>query len=167
MGFRVIVDNTVMVRGLIVVIMLVVFFLCWQSSKNISMVVRHCIVTLHPYSMRFFLMNFLVEIVLSERIIEVRSVVLGPELGVCLMMTFLLILVGGLIGLWLLVPGLSLLMLLMRLFGLFLLFLFLWLWLVVINLGQVEFNFIILMIFSNRSDILFYRFSCRTKVTPN
>ena len=82
MGFRVIIDNTVMVRGLIRLIVLIVFFVCWQSSKNISMVVRHCIVTLHPYSMRLFLMNFLVEIVLSERIIEVWSVVLGPELGV-------------------------------------------------------------------------------------
>ena len=64
-------------------IVLIVFFVCWQSSKNISMVVRHCIVALHPYSMlRLFLMNFLVEIVLSERIVEMRSVVLGPELGV-------------------------------------------------------------------------------------
>ena len=82
MGFRVIIDNTVMVRGLIRLIVLIVFFVCWQSSKNISMVVRHCIVALHPYSMRLFLMNFLVEIVLSKRIVEVRSVVLGPELGV-------------------------------------------------------------------------------------
>ena len=82
MGFRVIVDNTVMVRGLIVLIVLIVFFVCWHSSKNISTVVRHCIVALHPHSMRLLLMNFLVEIVLSERIIEVWSVVLGPELGV-------------------------------------------------------------------------------------
>ena len=67
---------------LIVLIMLIVFFVCWQSSKNISTVVRHCIVALHPHSMRLFLMNFLVEIVLPERIVEMWSVVLSPELGV-------------------------------------------------------------------------------------
>ena len=78
-GIGVIVDNTVMVSGIIV---LIVLLMHGHTSKNIAVMVRHCIVALHPHSMRLLSMYFLVFVVLSERVIELRSVLLGPELGI-------------------------------------------------------------------------------------
>ena len=64
----------------IMIVVLIVLWMSGQSSNDLSTVVRHCIVTLHPNSMRC-LMYFLAEVVLFERVIEM-IVVLAPELGV-------------------------------------------------------------------------------------
>ena len=84
------------------------------------------------------------------------------------MVTFILELIGCLIGLWLFIPGLSR-MLLVSLRGLFLFLLFLWLWFIIFNLGQVELDFVILMILvlTNLRDIMFHGLGCRTKISPN
>ena len=58
--------------------MLIVFFM----RKELGTMVRHCILTFHPHSMRLLMMYFLMEVVLSERVVEMRSVVLGPDLGI-------------------------------------------------------------------------------------
>ena len=79
------------------------------------------------------------------------------------MKAFLIILVCGLIGLRLLIPGqLSIMLLLLLDLGLFLFVLFLLLWLVIFNLGQVKLNLIILLVFmlANLFDILFHRLGC-------
>ena len=78
-GIGVIVDNFVMVSRLIV---LIVLLMHGHTSKNITTMVRHCIVVFHPHGMRLLSMYFLVFVVLSERVVELRSVLLGPELGV-------------------------------------------------------------------------------------
>ena len=78
-GIGVIVDNSVMISRLIV---LIVLLMHGHTSKDISAMVRHCIVVFHPHGMRLLSMYFLVFVVLSERVIKLRSVLLGPELGV-------------------------------------------------------------------------------------
>ena len=77
MRVGVIVDNTVMVSGIIV---LIVLLMHGHTSENIAAMVRHCKVALHPHGMRLLLINLLMFVVLSERVVEMLSVLLGPEL---------------------------------------------------------------------------------------
>ena len=74
-----IVYYSAMVSGIIVLIVLLMY---GHTSKNIAAMVRHCKVALHPHGMRLLLINLLVFVVLSQRVVEMLSVLLSPELSI-------------------------------------------------------------------------------------
>ena len=49
---------------------------------ELGTMVRHCELAFHPHTMMLFIVCLLAEVVLPEAVVEVRSVVLRPEVGI-------------------------------------------------------------------------------------